>query len=399
MERDKIQQEYRDILKQIEYLNSILASNELQMHLISEELDEIRKKYGDERRTEIVPDAKEFTMEDMIANEDVIVTISHQGFIKRTPVASYRRQNKGGRGSSGASTHDEDYIEHVFKAATHHYLLLFTDQGRVFRIKVYDIPEGSRIAKGRSIANLIPKNNDEKVTAYVQAYDFSDDEYVILVTRFGTIKKTRMSAFANVRSTGIIAVNLQDNDKLITARLTDGNCEIIIGTKNGLACRFHETDVRPMGRNAAGVIGIRLIKNDIVIGMIVIKQSDSQVIVVGENGYGKRTNYEDFRLTKRGAKGVISMNVTDKTGKVIGILTVLDTDDLVVMSQNGILIRQPVKDIRVIGRNTQGVRLIKLDDNDSIADLTIVAHEEEDNGENDEPETNETVDDSQEALL
>ncbi len=385
MEREKIQQEYREILKQIEYLNSILASPELQMQLISDELEEIKRKYGDDRRTEIVPDAKEFTMEDMIANEEVIITISHQGFIKRTPVASYRRQLKGGRGASGASTHDEDYIEHVFRASTHHYLLLFTDQGRVFRIKVYDIPEGSRIAKGRSIANLIQKSSDEKVTAYVQSYDFPDNEYVIMVTRYGTIKKTSMSAFANVRSTGIIAVNLQDNDKLITARLTDGKCEMIIGTRDGIACRFNEADVRPMGRTAAGVRGISLGKGDVVIGMIAIKEQDSQVIVVSENGYGKRTKYEDFRLTKRGAKGVISMNVTDKTGKVIGILSVMDTDDLVVMSQNGILIRQHVKDIRTIGRNTQGVKLIKLGEGDSIADITVVMHEDE------EEDTNETA--------
>lgn len=399
MEREKIQQEYREILKQIEYLNSILASPELQMQIISEELDETKRKYGDERRTEIVPDAKEFTMEDMIANEDVIVTISHQGFIKRTPVASYRRQLKGGRGAIGASSHDEDYIEHVFKAATHHNLLLFTDQGRVFRIKVYDIPEGSRIAKGRSIANLIQKSNDEKVTAYVQAYNFTDDAYVIMVTRFGTIKKTSMSAFANVRSTGIIAVNLQENDKLITARLTDGNCEMIIGTKSGLACRFNEKDVRPMGRTAAGVRGISLGKGDVVIGMIAIKDLESQVIIVSENGYGKRTKYEDFRLTKRGAKGVISMNVTDKTGKVIGILSVVDNDDLVVMSQNGILIRQPVRDIRVIGRNTQGVRLIKLGENDSIADITVVIHEDDVPDETEEQDVTPENGDVQDQLL
>lgn len=398
MEREKIQQEYREIIKLIEYLNSILSSIDLQLQIISEELAEIDKKYGDERRTEVIPDAREFTMEDMIANEDVIVTISHQGFIKRTPVTSYRRQLKGGRGASGASTHDEDYIEHVFMAATHDYLLLFTDQGRVFRIKVYDIPEGSRIAKGRSIANLIQKSGDEKVTAYVHTRTFPDDEYVIMVTRFGTIKKTSLSAFANVRSTGIIAVNLQDNDKLITARLTNGTCEMIIGSKSGLACRFNERDVRPMGRTAAGVRGINLGKGDIVIGMIAIRDLESQVIIVSENGYGKRTKYEDFRLTKRGAKGVISMNVTEKTGKVIGILSVTDADDLVVMSQNGILIRQHVKDIRVIGRNTQGVRLIKLGESDSIADITVVMHED-DLIDSEEVDTTPEINDNQEPLL
>jgi DNA gyrase subunit A len=284
-------------------------------------------------------------------------------------------------------------------AATHDYLLLFTDQGRVFRIKVYDIPEGSRIAKGRSIANLIQKSGDEKVTAYVHTRTFPDDEYVIMVTRFGTIKKTSLSAFANVRSTGIIAVNLNDNDKLITARLTNGSCEMIIGTKNGIACRFNEVDVRPMGRAAAGVRGISLGKGDVVIGMIAIRDLESQVIVVSDNGYGKRTKYEDFRLTRRGAKGVISMNVTEKTGKVIGILSVTDADDLVVMSQNGILIRQHVKDIRVIGRNTQGVRLIKLGDNDSIADITVVMHEEEDLNGIEEVESTPEINDNQEPLL
>ncbi len=376
LEREKIQQEYRDILEKIEYLRSILASKSLQMQIISEELIDIKERYGDERRTEVVHDAKDFTLEDMIANEDVIVTITHKGFIKRTPVANYRRQHKGGRGASGTGTYDDDFVEHIFKAATHHYLLFFTDMGRVYRIKVYDIPEGSRNAKGRSLANLIQKSNDEKVNAYLPVKEFVDHEYIILATKHGTVKKTELSQFANIRANGIIAVNLHNNDRLITARLTDGKCDIILGSREGLACRFRESDVRPMGRTAAGVRGIRLTGDDEVIGMVVIKRPDSQILVVGDKGYGKRTKYEDFRLTKRGAKGVISMNITRKTGEVIGILSVVDTEDLVVITTKGILIRQPIIDIRTIGRNTQGVRLIRLDEGDSIADITCVAREE-----------------------
>lgn len=376
LEREKIQNEYAELIKTIEYLRSVLASKELQMGIIATEFRELKEKYGDERRTEIVHDSKEFTVEDMIANEEVIVTISHRGFIKRTPVSNYRRQNKGGRGASGAGTYDDDFVEHVFQASTHHYIVFFTDTGRCFRVKVYDLPEGSRNAKGRSLANVIQKTNDEKVTAYLPVKEFVEDNYILMVTKNGTIKKTNLSSFANVRSTGIIAINLEGNDSLISARLTDGTCDVILGTHNGIACRFRESDVRAMGRTATGVRGITLDESDELISMIVIKRSDAQVLVVGEKGYGKRTPYEDFRLTRRGAKGVISMNVTEKTGKVCGILSVVDTEDLVVMTRNGVLIRQPIKDIRTIGRNTQGVRLIRLDEGDSISDITVVARDD-----------------------
>ncbi|MCX7737002.1 MAG: DNA gyrase subunit A, partial [Candidatus Kapabacteria bacterium] len=378
LERDKIHSEYKEVIETIERLRSILASKELQMQIISDELTEIAKKYGDERRTEIIFDSKEFTIEDMIANEDMIITISHKGNIKRTPVSSYRRQQKGGRGSSGVSTYDDDFIEHIFRASTHHHLLFFTDMGRCYKVKVYDIPEGSRNSKGKSLANVIQKQANERVTAYLPVKEFNDENYVLMVTKFGTIKKTYLSNFANVRTSGIIAINLDENDRLVSTRITNGNSEVIIGTRHGLACRFHESDVRPMGRTAAGVKGINLSNGDYVIGMIVIKSPDSQVIVVGDKGYGKRTRYEDFRLTKRGAKGVISMNITEKTGNVIGILAASDADDLVVITVNGILIRQPVSEIRTIGRNTQGVRLIRLDEGDSIADITTVVHEEND---------------------
>ena len=385
LEREKIQKEYREVIQLIEKLKAILASKELQMQIISEELLELKEKFGDARRTEIVKDASEIKLEDMIANEEVIVTISHKGFIKRTPVSSYRRQNKGGRGASGSSTYDDDFIEFIYQASTHHYLLFFTDAGKVYKIKVYDIPEGSRTAKGRSLANLINKENDEKVTAMLPVKEFTDNEYVLMCTREGTIKKTELNAFSHVRQNGIIAVNLNENDKLVSVQITDGSCDVIIGTHNGLACRFRESEVRTMGRTATGVRGISLSDDDFVISMVVIKRADAQILVVSENGFGKRTRYEDFRLTKRGAKGVISMNVTEKTGKVVGLLPAVDSDDLVVMTTNGILIRQSVSNIRTIGRNTQGVKLIRLDEGDKIADITSVPRD-------DEEETNRDID-------
>ncbi len=379
LEREKIMQEYRDIIKHIERLKSILASRELQLQIVSEELTAVVERFGDARRTDIVFDARDFTIEDMIANEDVIVTISHKGFIKRTPVNNYRRQGRGGRGLSGAGTYDDDFVENLFRAQTHNYLLCFTDQGRVFRVKVYDIPEGSRNAKGRSIANVIQKSNDEKVTAYLLVQgEFTDDQFIFMCTKQGTVKKTTLSEFESVRQNGKIALTLDEGDILLSARITDGTNDIIIGTHEGMACRFRESDVRSMGRNATGVRGIDLQDDDYVVSMVAIKRSDSQVLVIGANGYGKRTRYEDFRLTRRGAKGVYSMNVTDKTGKVVSIIEVTDSDDLVVMTQGGILIRQPASEIRVIGRNTQGVRLIRLDEGDTIADITSVPRDEED---------------------
>ena len=395
LEREKIQQEYREIIQLIEKLRAILASKELQMQIISDELAGLRAKYGDARRTEIVHDARDFTLEDMIANEEMIVTISHKGFIKRTAVTNYRRQHKGGRGASGAGTYEDDYVEQVFRAATHHYLLFFTDRGRVFRVKVYDLPEASRNAKGRSLANVIEKASDEHVTATLTVKEFPDNMYIFMATENGTVKKTLLSEFESVRSNGKIAITLNDNDRLIAARITDGSNDIIIGSNAGLACRFRESDVRAMGRTAAGVIGMQLGDDDRIISMVAIKRPDSQVIVVGQNGYGKRTNYEEFRLTKRGAKGVISMNITDKTGEVVSIMEVQDSDDLVVMTTGGILIRQPVKDVRIIGRNTQGVRLIRLEEGDQIADITTVPHEEDE----DDAEENGTPDNTQQLDL
>lgn len=396
LEREKIEKEYQELLETIKELKAILASKELQLNIISDELQAISDKYGDERRTEIIHDSREFSIEDMIANEDVIVSITKQGFIKRTKLSNYRRQNKGGRGSSGAKTHDDDFIEHVFQAPTHHNLLFFTDRGRVYKVKVYDLPEGSRNSKGRSLANVIMKEKDEIVTAYQAVDDFSDDKFVVMCTKKGTIKKTQLSAFANVRQNGIWAINLNDEDKMIEARVTDGSADILLGTQNGIACRFRESDVRAMGRTAAGVRGISLVGDDIVKSMIAIKRPDAQVLVVGENGYGKRTHYEDFRLTKRGAKGVKAMNITEKTGRVVGLLTAYDTEDLVVMTVNGIIIRQSMSAIRTIGRNTQGVRLIRLDASDAIADIASVSSEINEDDDNKQEPDNEGL---QETLL
>jgi DNA gyrase subunit A len=379
LERQKIEDEYRELLQVIEQLQSLLASKDLQMREIAKEIKALRDKYGDERRTQIVHDAKEFTVEDMIANEEMIVTITHNGFIKRTAVTNYRRQGRGGRGASGATTREDDFVETVFQAATHHYLMMFTDKGRCYRVKVYDLPEGSRSSRGRSIANVIQLQEGEKVTAYLPVRDFDDKRFIFMTTKLGVCKKTPLSEFENVRSNGIIALGLNDDDRLISARITDGHCNIIIGTKNGMACRFGEGDVRPMGRAATGVRGISLDDGDEVVSMSAVRHLDATLLVVGANGYGKRSKLEDFRLTKRGARGVKSMQLTEKTGaSVVAIIEAGDNDDVVVISTSGVLIRQAVKEIRVMGRNTQGVRLIKLGEGDLIADIAAVIHEDED---------------------
>lgn len=378
LEIDKIRDEYREVLQTIERLQSILANKELQLQIISDELKEMSDKYGDDRRTEIVYDADDFAIEDIIADEDVIVTITRNGLIKRTKVSNYRKQNKGGRGSKGTGTHDDDFVEQVFQASTHNNLLFFTDKGKVYKIKVYDLPEGSRTSKGRSLANVIMKDPDEVVTAFQAVVDFdAKDAYIIMCTKHGTIKKTELSAFANIRQNGIIAIGLRDDDKMIGAMLTNGDYQVVLATHHGIACRFMESEIRDMGRTAQGVRGIRLSKDDYVVSMVVVRRNDAQLLIIGENGYGKRTALNEFRLTKRGAKGVIAMNLTAKTGKVVGMMTVLDNQDLIVITTKGILIRQNIRDIRTIGRNTQGVRLIRLDSGDQISDFTIVNEDED----------------------
>ncbi|MEP7235459.1 MAG: DNA gyrase subunit A, partial [Ignavibacteriota bacterium] len=307
LERGKIEAEYREVIQLIEKLKAILASNTLQLKIISDELTEVRNKFADKRRTEIIYDTKDFTIEDMIAEEDVVVTISHGGFIKRIPVSGYRRQGRGGKGITGAATKEDDFIEHMFIASTHHYIMFFTNRGRCYWLKVHEIPEGSRTAKGRSIANLLEKPSDEHITAFITVKAFDENHYVTMVTEQGTIKKTVLSAFGNIRRTGIQAITLDEKDMLKDVRLTDGTQEIIIGTREGMACRFNEKDVRTMGRTAAGVRGITLDKGDIVIGMISPKRTDTTVLVCSEQGYGKRSDVNDYRLTRRGGKGVITM--------------------------------------------------------------------------------------------
>ncbi|MDH7604875.1 MAG: DNA gyrase subunit A [Melioribacter sp.] len=374
LERKKIEDEYKETIKLIEKLKGILESEKKRKQIIKEELLELKEKYGDERRTEIIYDFKEFSLEDIIAEEDVVVTISHQGFIKRFPVSGYRRQARGGKGITGAGTKDEDFIEHMFVASTHHYIMFFTDKGKCYWLKVHEVPEGGRAAKGRSILNLIEKEKDEKITAFVTVKEFSDDKYVVMVTEKGTIKKTVLSAYSNIRRGGINAINLVPGDRLIEAKLSDGNNDIIIGTRNGMAIRFNEKDVRDMGRTATGVRGIKLGKNDAVIGMIVVRNA-STLLVVTEKGFGKRSEIEEYRLTKRGGKGVITVKTSEKNGKLIAMKEVNDGDELVIITTKGMVIRQAVSDIRIMGRNTQGVRLIKLNEDDEIADIARVIPE------------------------
>jgi len=377
LERQKIEDEYKEIIKLIEKLKGILKSEEQRKIIITEELQEIKKKYADERRTEIVYDYEDFSLEDIIAEEDVVVTISHNGFIKRFPVSGYRKQGRGGKGVTGAGTKDDDFIEHMFIASTHQYILFFTDKGKVYWLKVHEIPEGGRAARGRSILNLLQKDKDESITAFVTVKEFSEDSYLIMATEQGTIKKTVLSAYGHVRKGGIFAINLKKGDRLIEVKMTDGSNDIMIGTRNGFAVRFNEKDVRQMGRTATGVRGVRLGKGDKVVGLLVVKRQDISVLVVTEKGYGKRSDINDYRITRRGGKGVITVRTSDKVGKLIAMMEVNDNDELVIISTKGMVIRQSVKDIRIMGRATQGVRVIRLKDADSIADIAKVVPEED----------------------
>ncbi len=376
LERKKIEDEYKETIKLIARLRGILENATLRWQVIGDELRALRDKYSDDRRTEVIYDYADFKLEDMIAEEDVVITISHQGFIKRTPVSTYRRQGRGGKGVAGSATRDDDFVEHMFIASTHHYILFFTDKGRCYWLKVFEVPEGGRTARGRAIINLISKQKDENVAAFVTVKEFTDTQYIMMSTSLGTVKKTVLSAYGNPRSTGIIAINLSEGDNLIDAKITDGNSDILIATRNGQAIRFTESDVRDMGRNATGVRGIALAGDDIVIGMVV-GRPNGNVLVVSEHGYGKRSEVSSYRHTKRGGKGVITMNVTAKTGPVLSIKDVSDQDDIVIITSRGQVIRQHVRKLRVMGRNTQGVRLIDLRDGDSIADVARVSSDTE----------------------
>jgi len=380
LERKKIEDEYKEVIKLIEKLKNILASEEKRYLIIKDELLLVKEKYGDARRTEIVYDSTEFSLEDIIAEEDVVVTISHRGFIKRFPVSGYRKQNRGGKGVIGAEAKDEDFIEHMFIASTHHYILFFTDKGRCYWLKVHEIPEGGRASRGRSILNIIEKEKDEIIAAFVAVKEFRDDQYLVMATAQGTIKKTVLSAYGNVRKGGINAINIVDGDRLIAVKMTEGNNELILGTKDGFAIRFNESDVRDMGRTATGVRGVNLSSKDRVVGLIVIKRQCT-ILVVTEKGFGKRSDIKDYRTTKRGGKGIITVKTSDKVGSLISMMEVTDNDELVIISTQGMVIRQSIKDIRVMGRNTQGVRVIRLNEGDSIADIAkVVPEEEEANG-------------------
>ena len=376
LERKKIEDEYKETIKLIERLKGILESEEKRYSIIKDELLQIKERYGDARRTEIVYDYEEFSLEDTIAEEDVVVTMSHKGFIKRFPVSGYRKQGRGGKGVTGAGTKDDDFIEHMFIASTHQYILFFTDTGKCHWLKVFEIPEGGRASRGRSILNLIEKDKEENITAFVTVKEFDDNHYLLMATQQGTIKKTVLSAYGNVRKGGINAINIVKNDRLISVKMTDGNNDIVLGTRNGFAVRFTEKDVREMGRVATGVRGIRLAKGDLVVGQLVIKRNDS-ILVVTEKGYGKRSDINDYRITHRGGKGVITVKTSEKVGKMIAMMDVVDGDELVIISSHGMVIRQTVKDIRVMGRNTQGVRVIRLNEGDSIADIAKVIPEDE----------------------
>ena len=377
LEVDKVVEEYKAIIKTIANLKGILDSRAQRMDIIKSELREIQEQYGDERRTEIVPVDSDFSMEDMIAEEEVVLTITHQGYIKRTALNTYRTQRRGGRGVQGAMSKDEDFVEHLFIANTHNYMLFFTDMGKCYWLKVYDIPQGGRAARGRAIVNLIGCDPGERVEAFVSVKDFDDDHYIVMCTKNGIVKKTVLSAYGNPRKGGIYAIDIRDNDKLIEARITNGEHDILLGTHEGKSIRFSENNIRPSGRKTMGVKGITLSSSDdYVVGMLVVRR-EGTVLVATEKGYGKRTEVIQYRTQTRGGKGVLTMRCTDKTGKMVNIMEVVDSDDLIVITNSGVLMRQPVSEIRAIGRVTQGVRLVKLDDGTTISSITRVLSEEE----------------------
>jgi DNA gyrase subunit A len=383
LERDKLKKEYAEVMEKIDYFNQVLGSEELRMNIIKEELIEVRDKYGDKRRTEVVFADSDISLEDIIEREQVVVAISHLGYIKRTSLDEYREQNRGGRGSRGGATREEDFIEHVFVGSTHDYLLVFTQEGKCYWLKVYQIPVGSKVSKGRPIQNLINLPTTDKAVAYLTVEDLNDKEtlnshYIIFCTRKGTVKKTVLEAFSRPRQNGIIAININEGDTLMDVKLTNGNSDIIIGSRSGRAVRFPETKVNPMGRTATGVRGITLSTktNDEVVGIVCTDtstQNNATILTVSEKGYGKRSLVEEYRLTNRGGKGVITMNITDKTGHLIAIKEIHDNDGLMIINKSSITIRMSADNISVQGRNTQGVRLINLSEGDEIAGVAKIA--------------------------
>ncbi|MGD0584096.1 MAG: DNA gyrase subunit A [Bacteroidales bacterium] len=395
LEQDKLRAEYKEVMELIDYLKNVLSSVELQMKIIKDELLEIRDKYGDNRRTEIIPNAEEFNPEDFYADDEMVITISHLGYIKRTPLTDFRRQNRGGIGSKGGTTRDEDFIEHLYIATMHNTMLFFTSKGKCYWMKVYGIPEGSRISKGRAIQNLISIEPDDNVRAFINVKNLNDEEYInnnfiVLCTTRGIIKKTSLEAYSRPRSNGVNAITVREGDELLEARMTNGNYQIMMAVKSGRAIRFPENKVRPMGRTASGVRGIRLAsENDIVVGMITVENKEKDILVVSEKGYGKRSDIDGYRITNRGGKGVKTINITDKTGTLIALKDVTDTDDLMIITQYGNIIRSQVSALRIMGRATQGVRLINLKETDSIASVAcVVVNDEEESGDKSDAEEN-----------
>jgi DNA gyrase subunit A len=384
LEQEKLRAEYKEVMELIEYLKSILANLDLQMKIIKDELLEIKEKYGDKRRTEIIPNAEEFNPEDFYADDEMVITISHMGYIKRTPLTDFRRQNRGGTGAKGGATRDEDFIEHLYIATMHNTMLFFTRNGKCYWLKVYAIPEGSRTSKGRAMQNLINIEPDDNVRAFINVKNLNDEEYInnnfiVLCTTKGIIKKTSLEAYSRPRINGVNAITVREGDELLEARMTNGQHHIMLAVKSGRAIRFPEASVRPMGRTASGVRGIRLAseKEDIVIGMITVENKEKDILVVSEKGYGKRSDIDGYRITNRGGKGVKTINVTEKTGTLIALKDVTDNHDLMIITQFGNILRSPVSALRVMGRATQGVRLINLKENDIIASVACVLVSEE----------------------
>ena len=385
LEQDKLRAEYDDIMKLIEHLKEILASLELRMQIIKEELLQVKAQYSDERKTDIVYASEEFNPEDFYADEEMVITISHMGYIKRTPLSEYKVQNRGGVGSKGSATRDEDFLEHMIMATMHNTMLFFTEKGKCFWLKVWEIPEGTKQSKGRAIQNLLNIEPDDKVKAYINILNLKDEEYInnnyiVLCSKQGIVKKTTLEAYSRPRANGVNAITIKEGDQLLDAKMTNGKCDIMIAIKSGKAIRFPEEKVRPMGRTASGVKGISLDnEGDEVIGMICIESGKSDVLVVSENGYGKRSSIEDYRITNRGGKGVKTINMTEKTGNLIALLDVTDEDNLMIINKSGLTIRLDVSTLRVMGRNTQGVRLINLRNDDAIAAVAKVSASKEEN--------------------
>ena len=378
LEQDKLRAEFDEIMKTIEHLQALLDDINLRIALIKEELIEIRDKYGDARRSLIEYSGGDVSIEDLIADENVVITISHAGYIKRTNLTEYKTQNRGGVGQKSAGTRDQDFLEHMFVATNHQYMMFFTQKGKCFWMRVYEIPEGSKTAKGRALQNLINIESDDKVKAFICTQDLKDKEYInshnlIMVTKKGQVKKTSLEKYSKPRVNGVAAITIKDGDELLEAKLTNGESQIILAVKSGKLVRFEETKTRPMGRTASGVRGITLKDDtDEVIGMVTVNDMSSEILVVAENGYGKRSSLDEYRITNRGGKGVKTLNITEKTGKLISINAVTDADDLMIINKSGLTIRMAVEDLRVMGRATQGVKLINIKGNDSIAAVTKV---------------------------